>query len=187
MIARVNSALSDYVKITADIEKGSVLTGFKTTKPFEVLVYDVVDVRAKKLNIEYDGLGYLAISRLDINLIDADTLEVELLDSDDTSSDDETDDGENFRLNIPVKIFINKLKLKDFAYLSSVVDVLVKKADLSLQTYKDYAAVDKGEIDNPTVHLKYESEDDTPNNLPEILSFDNGNGAIEKSMTSFYH
>lgn len=70
--------------------------------------------------------------------------------------------------------------------MSSVVDVLVKKADLSLQTHKDYAAVDKGEIDNPTVHLKYESEDDTPNNLPEILSFDNGNGAIEKSMTSFY-
>lgn len=185
VIARVNSALSDYVKITADIEKGSVLTGFKTTKPFEVLVYDVVDVRAKKLNIEYDGLGYLAISRLDINLIDADTLEVELLDSDDTSTDDETDDGENFRLNIPVKIFINKLKLKDFAYLSSVVDVLVKKADLSLQTYKDYAAVDKGEIDNPTVHLKYESEDDTPNNLPEILSFDNGNGAIEKIYDIF--
>lgn len=179
VIAGVNSALSDYVKITADIEKGTVLTGFKTTKPFDVLVYDVVDVRAKKLNIEYDGLGYLAISRLDINLIDADTLEVELLDSED-SNDDTADDGEDFRLNIPVRIFINRLKLKDFAYLSSVVDVLVKKADLSLQTYRDYAAVDKGQIDYPTVHLKYESEDDTPNSLPEILTFDSGHGAIEK-------
>ena len=184
VVSRVNSALGDYVKITADIEKGSVLTGFKTKGPFDVLVYDVVDVRAKSLNLEYDGLGYLATSRLDINLIDADTLEVELLDSEETS-DDTADDGDDFRLNIPVKIFINRLKLKDFAYLSSVVDVLVKKADLSLQTYRDYAAVDKGQIDSPSVHLKYESEDDTSVTLPEILTFDNGNGAIEKICDIF--
>ena len=59
LINFANSKFSDVLTITSDIQEGSVLKGFKTDKYFEVLVKDIVSVRADKLNIKYGVLSYL--------------------------------------------------------------------------------------------------------------------------------
>lgn len=181
LVNKTNSLFSDSVKITASIESGSVLKGFSTDSYFEVEVKDIVSVRANKLSLEYDAWSILSRNAFIVDRIKGDKLEVELYDFD---SDDSTS-SENVRINFPFNIQIHKLELKDFSYLSSVVDVFVPDAVLTAGADGNYAVVTKGQINNPTVHLKYESKsdsnnDDTKKKLPEILTFDNGNGAIEK-------
>lgn len=190
IVSKVNSSLSDILSITADIDEGSVLGGFKTDSYFEVNVKDVVIIRANSLDLKYHALGYLSTDIFKIDHLIADKLEVELTyksdEDESTESSSETaavepEDEEPFRLDFLVKIAINSLKLKDFAYLSDIVDVRVPKADLVLEAHDDFAGVTSGLIENPSVHLKYTGDDTPePNNLPEILTFDNGNGAIEK-------
>lgn len=185
LINFANSKFSDVLTITSDIQEGSVLKGFKTDKYFEVLVKDIVSVRADKLNIKYGVLSYLTKNVFEVSLIDATNLKVELLPDPpgyvETADTDDDSDYENFRLDFLVHILVDKVKLDKFAYLSDIVDVMVDKADLSLEAYDAYAAVTKGTIDSPLVHLKYEDDGiDDDEKLPEILTFDNGNGAIEK-------
>lgn len=189
IVSKVNSSLSDILTITADIDEGSVLNGFKTDSYFEVNVKDVVVIRANSLDLKYHALGYLSSDVFKIDHLIADKLEVELTyQSDEEESSEEealsaadAEDEEPFRLDFLVKIAIDSLKLKDFAYLSDIVDVRVPKADLVLEAHDDFAGVTSGVIENPSVHLKYTGDDtEKPNNLPEILTFDNGNGAIEK-------
>ncbi|MBP5244804.1 MAG: hypothetical protein J6Z28_08835, partial [Succinivibrio sp.] len=184
IISKVNSSLSDVLTITADIEDGSVLDGFKTDSYFEVNVKDVVIVRANSIDLKYHALGYLSTDVFKIDYLNADKLEVELVynsDDSEAEADSEDEDDTPFRLDFLVKIAINSLKLKDFAYLSDIVDVRVPSADLVLEAHDDFAGITSGVIENPSVHLKYTGDDNPePNNLPEILTFDNGNGAIEK-------
>lgn len=187
IVSKVNSSLSDVLTITADIDEGSVLDGFKTDSYFEVNVKDVVIVRANNIDLKYHALGYLSTDIFKIDYLKADKLEVELVYKDDEESSEENSAAESeeddtpFRLDFLVKIAIDSLKLKDFAYLSDIVDVRVPKADLVLEAHDDFAGVTSGVIENPSVHLKYTGDDTPePNNLPEILTFDNGNGAIEK-------
>lgn len=176
-IDRLNTYLGAYVKIDINPDSGSILRGFTSSKPIDVHVYGEVDVRAKSITIEYDLLKYLATDAVNITLLDTDTLEVELIDS----LEDETEESEydDFRLNIPVHIVVERLKLKDFAYLSSTVDVRVKKALISAETQGDYAGVRSGTIINPLVHLKYEGDDTSSAPPAKVLTFDNGNGAID--------
>ncbi len=184
IISKVNSSFSDILSITADIEDGSVLTGLKTDKYFEVNVKDIVIVRANSIDLKYHALGYLSTDIFKVDKLIADKLEVELVydsDSDDSEPEAEEVDEQPFRLDFLVKIAINSLKLKDFAYLSDIIDIRVPSADLVLEAHDDFAGVTYGEINNPSVHLKYTGDDSSPsNNLPEILTYDNGNGAIEK-------
>jgi len=185
IISKVNSSLSDVLTITADIDEGSVLDGFKTDSYFEVNVKDVVIVRANSIDLKYHALGYLSTDVFKIDHLNADKLEVELVynsdDSEESEDESEVEDDTPFRLDFLVKIAINSLKLKNFAYLSDIVDVRVPSADLVLEAHDDFAGITSGVIENPSVHLKYTGDDNPePNNLPEILTFDNGNGAIEK-------
>ncbi|MGN1280531.1 MAG: translocation/assembly module TamB domain-containing protein [Succinivibrio sp.] len=175
-IDKLNSYLASYVKIDINPDSGSILRGFSCSKPIDVHVFGEVDVRAKAITIKYDLLKYLATDAVNVTVLEADTLEVELIDSPEGEEDSDYDD---FRLDIPVHIIVDELKLKDFAYLSSTVDVLVKKASICAEVEHDYAGVRHGTIINPVVHLKYEGDDTPTAPLPEILTFDNGNGAIE--------
>lgn len=182
LVNNVNNYLSDYVKITAKFDRGDVLHGFETKNYFEVNVIDTVIVRADKLELNYNVIDYITKGAFVIDKLDATKLEVELIDSESATDDDDTDDSE-FRLDFLTHIFIKQLKLKDFAYLSSIVDVRVDSADLALEAYDDFAQITNGVINSPNVHLKYQSTESEPNNLPRILTFDSGNGAIEKLPT----
>lgn len=180
LINKANTLFSDSVKITANIESGSVLKGFKIDSKFELLVKDIVSVRADKIDLQYDAWTIFSKNALIVDKIQASKLEVELFDFE----TEDSDSTQLTRVNFPFIIHVNKIELKDFAFLSSVVDVLIPEANISAGADGNYAAVTKGEINNPTVHLKYESKEDKKENikkrLPEILTFDNGNGAIEK-------
>lgn len=180
LINKTNSLFTDTIKITANIESGSVLKGFKTDSYFEFLVKDIVSIRADNFDLQYDAWTILSRNALIVDRIKASKLEVELYDFE----SEDTESTENIRVNFPFNIHVNKIELKDFAYLSSVVDVFVPEATLSAGAASNYAVVTKGEINNPTVHLKYEIKENKNENikkkLPEILTFDNGNGAIEK-------
>ncbi len=191
IISKVNSSLGDILHITADIDEGDVLHGFHTDRYFEVNVKDVVIVRADNIDLNYSVLGYLATNTFEISKLKADKLEVELTYKDDgteeSAEESAAEDDSEFRLDFLVDIRIRELLLKDFAYLSDIVDVRVPKANLALAAHDDYAAVTSGVVENPEVHLKLEnieSDDDTAKTaekkLPEILTFDSGNGAIEK-------
>ena len=78
IVSKVNSSLSDILTITADIDEGSVLNGFKTDSYFEVNVKDVVIIRANSLDLKYHALGYLSTDVFKIDHLIADKLEVEL-------------------------------------------------------------------------------------------------------------
>ncbi len=154
----------------------------------------MVIIRADNIDLNYSVLGYLATDTFEISRLKADKLEVELTYKDDGTEESAeeiaaSEDDSEFRLDFLVDIRITELLLKDFAYLSDIVDVRVPKANLSLAAHDDYAAVTSGVVENPEVHLKLEnieSEDtastqsEASKKLPEILTFDSGNGAIEK-------
>ena len=184
IIKTVNENLAEYVSITADIKEGSIFKGFSTDSYFEVDVKDIVTISADNLNIKYSVLGFLTRGVFEVTTLSADKLEVKLADFEDNDTvEDSTSYDEPFRLDFYTKIKVDSLVLKDFAYLSSIIDVRVPKASLVLNAYDDYAQVSKGTVEDVSVHLKLDDSESPPNNLPKILTFDNGNGAIEKFPT----
>lgn len=187
LIDTTNSLLKDTVEITADIKEGSVLDGFHTDSLLKVDVKDVVIIKADRFHIDYKLLGYLVTDIFRVEKLEADKLEVILTYESEPEDENEIDPdpyGDNFDLaiNFPVKIKIEDLFLKDFAYLSDIVDVRVKSGHLKLEASGDTAKIVSGYTDDVDVHLKYESEEeDSP--LNEVKGFDDGNGKIDRLYT----
>lgn len=184
VVDKVNANLSDVIKISADIKEGSIATGFKFDTPLKVELVDVVTIRADKLNVHYNIMDCLSKNALVFDTFTADKVEVELLDTpsdeNESAQEETSSDDTPFRLDFITHIFIPNLDVKDFVYLSSIVDVRVPKAQMALEAFDDNAFITSGKAEGVLVHLKYESTESEPNNLPKILTFDNGNGAIEK-------
>lgn len=183
-VSKVNDYFSDTLKITANITNGDLLHGLKLDDYFEVNVFDIVIVRANKIDLSYSVSNYFLKDVFLIEHLKTDKLEVELTYKGDDGEEDPTplveDNSDPFRLDFLVKIKANDVEVKDFAYLSDVVDVFVPRAKLELEAHDSYASVTKGEAFDPLVHLKYEGDDIPSEKLPTILTYDNGNGAIEK-------
>lgn len=183
-VSKVNDYFSDTLKITANITNGDLLHGVRLDDYFEVNVFDIVIVRANKIDLSYSVSNYFLKDVFLIEHLKTDKLEVELTYKGDDGEEEttpETDDNfDPFRLDFLVKIKANNVEVKDFAYLSEIVDVFVPKAKLELEAHDSYASVTKGEAFDPLVHLKYEGDGIPSQKLPTILSYDNGNGAIEK-------
>ncbi|MGN0902397.1 MAG: hypothetical protein ACI4M9_03855, partial [Succinivibrio sp.] len=177
LIDTANSSFKEYVKITADIKEGSVISGFKTDSYFEIYVPGEVTVRADSIYLDYSVKEYILHNTFVVNTLDAKKLEVELIETPESEDTDYSD----LRVVFPVRIRVDNFELKDFAFLSSIVDVKVGESKLSLTASDNYAGVTKGHISNVDVHLKYTGDDTQAEKiLPEILTFDNGGGAIEK-------
>lgn len=150
------------IVIDADIKDGSVVKGLKLDNLL-VDVKDVVIVKSDKIEIDSTGLyDILVHNNYIIKKIFAKNLQVIL-----TVKSDESDviednvvieDDSIFILNFPVNIYIQKLLLENFAYLSDIVDVNVKHYEGSARAFKNNAIIDNAKACDVAVHLKLEDD-----------------------------
>ena len=164
-IDKTNSLLSDFVKIEAHIEDGSLWQGFSTSGRLSICIPDIITVSADNFAIDYDLFLLAKERRLNVEKISADYLQVNLHLKDSNNSDENTEPAsssqdEIFKLHFPVAIDVNSLDLKNFSYMSDVVDVVIDKADLHLQAHDSFAAIVKGEVNKVIVYLNPDSEAD---------------------------
>ena len=159
VLSRASGALEGVVNISATITDGSIARGLMLDK-VHVNVPDIVSVSADFLNIKSSGLyDLLALGTYYVKDLHSKNLKVELLLKDDgkeDKSEDKTDTSsdEIFILKFPVKIFIERLRVDDFAYLSDIVDVHVAMFEGKLRAFDSSAQLMEGLGDSILVHLK---------------------------------
>ncbi len=197
-IDKATSLLEGTVNLHVKLKEGSVLYGFEVSEPLEVTVPDTVSVTSDTFDIDYNLFSYLSRGALVITGLNTTNLKVALLDGEsapEPETVEEEDSGEPFRLSFPVKIVIERLLCDKFEYDMSVINVKTGPIDLTLDVDGPLAEITKGTIEDPLVWLKDdESADGTdpaeiaaaetaqqePSEpVPEVLTFDGGNGAIE--------
>lgn len=203
ILDKVKGSLDGVVNIDVILKDGNILSGFSADN-INVTVPHIITISADKFKIDYD-LYYLLVNNcLKVKLLDSTNLNVKLLDLETSDSQEiieetpESESNEPFKINFPVNIELDRLKLDNFAYLSDIVDVKVASFDANLSASGPGAFLKKGIADNVDVHLKYtESEDDTKttqttlksektieditaSNKKEALAFGANDGLIEK-------
>lgn len=162
-IDKTNALLSDFLKIEAHIEEGSLWRGFRASGRLSVCVPDIITISADNFAIDYDLVLLAKERKLNVDKLSADYLQVNLhlKDSEDPEENLESADSsqdEIFKLHFPAAIDVKSLDVKNFSYMSDVVDVVIDKADLHLQAHDSFAAIVKGEVNKVIVYLNPDSE-----------------------------
>lgn len=184
-IDKTNALLSDFLKIEAHIEDGSLWQGFRTSGRLSVYIPDIITISADNFAIDYDLIFLVKDKQLNVEKISADYLQVNLhlKDSSDSEENIETVDSsqeEIFKLHFPVAIDVGSLDLKNFSYMSDVVDVVIDKAKLHLQAHDNFAAIVKGEVNKVIVYLNSDGKNDSSKIQDEIPSGSEALVALEK-------
>lgn len=176
-IDKTNALISDFVKIEAHIEDGSLWQGFKTTGRLSVYLPGIITISADNFAIDYDLILLIKEKKFNVDNLSADYLQVNLhlADSEETSENKESESDtqdEIFKLNFPVAIDIKSLDLKNFSYMSDIVDVVIDKASLHLQAQDNFASIIKGDINNIIVYLNSEGNENSEDLDDESVSSD---------------
>ena len=154
-----NTLAKDIVKIKAPIKSGSLLDGFDCDGRLEVYLPGIITITSDNFKIAYDIKELIFDKTFHVNQIKADYLQVNLhlKDSADESEEESTtdvSDNEQFKLNFPVNINIDELNLKNFSYMSDIVDVIIDKANLVLKAHDSFASIVDGKVNKTVLYLK---------------------------------
>lgn len=161
VVNQVNSLTEGSVQIKSSRLDGNLLHGVELEN-FNLHLPHTLNISAKYLKLDYDLLGTLTSGAFVVNSLRSNELRVHLL-LDDTQEpnisaeiEEPLDDNNAppFELNFPVDIYINQLKLKNFAYLSDIVNVYVHNFDVKLFAQKNFAMINGGNADGVFVELK---------------------------------
>lgn len=151
--------LQGIITLNLEIEDGNVWQGLQV-KNVLVEVPEVIEVKAQSLNTTWDLTQVLLNNLLEVSALHADDLTVTLKVPDsgeETQEEEEVVEDPNappFRLNFPVDIVIKDFKVKNFAYLSKIVDVSIQDFKAFLEAVGDKASLRGGKALKPVVHLK---------------------------------
>lgn len=158
------------VWIQAEIKDGSIYSGLDLSN-VEVTIPQVIQIRADALALSYDLIPVLTRGRFRADEIAADNLAVELLDYPELNPDEAVYDpadaaqkeaeeaaaaanAEPFRLVFPLDLEIGRLKVNNFAFLSSAVDVHLKSFEALLQAGGDSALMQDAAGSDLVVQVK---------------------------------
>lgn len=149
-----------------DIKSGTLFTGLNIGK-LKVDIKDVVLIRADHLNLKYKLSDILFLGALKVGVFDTSNLRVILYPTPPNEPKEQDtngpEDNQEFRINFPIDIDIANAKVKNFAYLSDIVDVYVNDFSGQLQAHKQSASLLKSFNKNITVHLKNANSVDIDN------------------------
>ena len=168
------------IVVDADIKDGSVVHGLKLDNLI-VDVKDVVIVKSDEIKIDSTGLyDVLVHNSYIVNSLFAKNLQVILTikskEIEDTIENTlNLKDDSIFILNFPVNIYIHKLILDNFAYLSDIVDVKVKEYEGAARAFKNNAIIDKAKTRDVSVHLKLENRSSNTKNAQDIKNSEHNN------------
>ena len=205
------------IGLEGEIVDGCLWSGLEV-KQVAVTVPNTVKVEAAQLRLSYTLLPALTRGHFTADEIAADKLRVTLLENGtvpepEVSEVESAVDAANdtpFRLHFPLELEVGRLRVNDFAFLSSIVDVKVAAFSALLQAVDDSALMQDALAAGVLVHLKSsadqkvqserlaarlsapargeiaarwqdaESEPEPPNN---VNSFDDGQGLIARMPT----
>ncbi len=173
-INKTNEYLGEYVSIEGLVKEGSVLQGFSFENKLKVIVPGIITVSSDNFSIKYDFSTLVFRQKLLVKNLKADYLQVRLHDFSSENNEDldpVSQDETPFHLNFPIPIYIEKFSLKNFSYMSDIVDVVIDKSDMALEAYDDKAKIIKGDVNKLLVYLKSSDEHEgTYNGQRAVLS-----------------
>lgn len=174
-VDKVSPLLSSFIRIEANIEDGNLWSGFSTKGRLIVELPNIITIAADDFKIAYDVPTLISDKHFVVSDLEASYLQVNLHLRDDPnvkkpSSRPFSGHEDPFKLVFPLAIDIQKLDLKNFSYMSDIVDVVIDKASLHLKAHDNYAAIVKGEVNRTIVYLKTADDIEDGAKLPE---FDN--------------
>lgn len=150
----------DLLTLQGEITDGTVWSGLKL-KDFNLEIPDTIGVSADHIALSYELLPVITERDFAVNAIEADKLTVALLipDTPDKEQPEPEEpapvaDSTPFRLHFPVNIEVQKLQVRDFAYLSSIVDVKVNDLTAALSAADDATGMQHARAQGVRVELK---------------------------------